>query len=46
MIDVATKLSLDAADVIGLFPLIWDAGMMNKSDILEWIESHIKHDAG
>lgn len=46
MIDEATTLRLDAADILGWLPLIHDAEKMSKAGILEWIESHIKQHAG
>lgn len=45
VIDEANKLGLDAAGIMEWFPLIRDAETMNKSDILKWIESHIKQHA-
>ncbi|WP_439503068.1 helix-turn-helix domain-containing protein [Methylophaga sp.] len=45
LIDEATELVVGAADILGWLPLIRDAEIMSKSDILEWIERHIKQDA-
>lgn len=42
IIDEATGMGIDAAEVIGWLPLIKNAESMNQDDIQKWIDSHIK----